>query len=645
MLPADDVSHLPEPLFLLERLAHIRCFCLTMRGARGVRLVAASVAAAEGSAIVLRCNLEPGGECLMQLNTGEALDVGTAATACEVVDGYAYLRLPLAPDMSGGGASHDNEHVHANNVEHAPQQLREDVGLYHRAAEQRRREHAALACAQLRCRRCVRAAARGPNSPPVAPLVCVRDAVALPDVDVTSMVDFTQCCEHVKGFDWECVFPPEAPPTPTPAAPDEPPPPADAPAEMTARDDAPRCFLGTHSLHLRGTLPPTVATCVPSEAFLEPPCHRHATAPLGAARWAPLRCRVCEATLGAMRLDAQMEAEVPAEALAVATTRATAEALTEASSSSAADATPTNSTPMTDRVAPLWFDTCAPPELHVTLQLLKSAITCTEEEEGEGADAVDAEEEGEGADAVDAADENYVSAAEARAEAMMMFEDVAMVCEEDGDAAMLCGDAADDDDGGGDDAGSGGGGCGRGGESAESGGGSALHATWDVLSGYSMAAIVADRILQCAEEEEGAQMRTFTLVMPPTPSASPLRDELPTPAATIVLLSPYITLATNQRLPTGAGPGDDDGGAHAVRGQVGVRDALKVLYAAGPLPATKRVGAPPGGGEPVSLVLPEPLEVAGVMAALEASTLMLPPSARGFGALRVGYLPVAPTWD
>ena len=45
------------------------------------------------------------------------------------------------------------------------------------------------------------------------------------------------------------------------------------------------------------------------------------------------------------------------------------------------------------------------------------------------------------------------------------------------------------------------------------------------------------------------------------------------------------------------------------------------------------------------IVLPEGEARANVMSALRASTEMLPPTARRVGALHVGYLPVAATWD
>ena len=70
-----------------------------------------------------------------------------------------------------------------------------------------------------------------------------------------------------------------------------------------------------------------------------------------------------------------------------------------------------------------------------------------------------------------------------------------------------------------------------------------------------------------------------------------------------------------------------------------VADALKVLYTTAPA----AIAALSGSAH--RLVLPEAEERARVIASLTNSTAMLAPSARSVGALRVGFLPVAPTWD
>ena len=160
-----------------------------------------------------------------------------------------------------------------------------------------------------------------------------------------------------------------------------------------------------------------------------------------------------------------------------------------------------------------------------------------------------------------------------------------------------------------------------------------------VLCGYSMASLVADRILRRVEEEEEGEHvpRTFELLTR-TATGGEGGEELER-AVTILLLSPYLTLSTNQQAT----------GISAVAARAPVADALKVMYAVAP--RGQGAAAPPvgvgggGGGGVVSLVLPEGEACAQVVAALEASTLMLPPSARDVGKLRVGYLSVAPTWD
>ena len=167
----------------------------------------------------------------------------------------------------------------------------------------------------------------------------------------------------------------------------------------------------------------------------------------------------------------------------------------------------------------------------------------------------------------------------------------------------------------------------------ETGRGAALSDTLSALSGYSMAALVAERILKVAEDEFGEHTRRFALVgegcASSSTSAAGERWE-----ATILLLSPYVSLSTN-----GQQQAADSGCA---------TDAIKVMYstdvatmAALAAHANNGVGPPPVH----RLVLPEAAERRAVLDVLQGSSEMLPPSARRVGALRVGYLPVAPTWD
>ena len=97
-----------EPLFLLERLAHIRCFTLTLCGPEGARLQGASVRVTGSVADVL-CELAPVDgvhasvpeqRLCLRLDVGEPLDAA-AATTISLADGYAYIRLPLLADTAG----------------------------------------------------------------------------------------------------------------------------------------------------------------------------------------------------------------------------------------------------------------------------------------------------------------------------------------------------------------------------------------------------------------------------------------------------------------------------------------------------------------------------------------------------------------
>ena len=97
-----------EPLFLLERLAHIRCFTLTLCGPEGARLQGASVRVT-GSVAEVLCELAPVDgvhasvpepRLCLRLDVGEPLDAA-AATTMPLADGYAYIRLPLLADAAG----------------------------------------------------------------------------------------------------------------------------------------------------------------------------------------------------------------------------------------------------------------------------------------------------------------------------------------------------------------------------------------------------------------------------------------------------------------------------------------------------------------------------------------------------------------
>ena len=87
----------PAPLFLLERLAHIRTFCLSLRAPRGGAPLERVDATVQGSCVAVRCHAGGAPSYCVQLDVGEELDVRPRAASCAVSDGIAYLRLPLAP--------------------------------------------------------------------------------------------------------------------------------------------------------------------------------------------------------------------------------------------------------------------------------------------------------------------------------------------------------------------------------------------------------------------------------------------------------------------------------------------------------------------------------------------------------------------
>ena len=556
-------ENLPEPLFLLERLPHIRTFCLSLRGDDGARLEHAE-AVVEGSSVTINCQLVSDLDaslCCLRLDVGEELDERPNAASLAMMDGMAYARLPLAPETpppaaepvangtaearaatlaskanlpfaikwgKGAGTGQWQQPIPCPPPERVfldaeKRCLREEVGMYSRAATQRRRERSTLAEAGLVCRRCA-SAAMSSHGPPPAPLHRVTGARTLPDADLSQLADFMQCCNEI-GFDWRCVFPPGGGDGEH----------ADATANFAAKLDSgmclaaeededdevtavessaasydgggassSTCYLGTHSLHLAGAAPLLFPLCYPSDSFDEPPCYRHATSESGGGRWAPMRCPTCDATLGALRIGDQekvVEVVEPVEEALAAST------------------------------VPMWFDESAPPELRCTVQLLKGAVSVAEE--------IGEEEE-------------------------------------------------------------------------------------EVFGGYSMAALVADRILRAQEGDEegkggGKRVSRFAV----TPAGGGV------PSALIVLLSPYVTLATN---------GFRFGAAAAGA----TTDALKVLFTTDAETIAQQLET---GGPVARLVLPERDERDEVVKALHASTQLVPAAARNVGALRVGFMPVAPTWE
>jgi hypothetical protein len=416
-------------------------------------------------------------------------------------------------------------------------------------------------------------------------------------VDVSALVDFMQCCEEI-NFDWNCIFPPEQQAEHTGRAG------AGAGsgdghssggagssgggadrdlAQGSAAAKLPVCFIGAHVLHLRAPLPANVELAI-ADAFSEPLCYRHTTALDGAGVWAPACCTHCKATLGAARLTGGV-APVPV--------------------------------PASEAPVPVWFDERAPPDFRFTLQLLKGALVSTREPAGrvlECTATMDADADADGASVCSRADGGTEQASALQAMASCQPGDsngidsigaagVGDGVEGDASAMVICEPRSPV-------------------RSIIQVEAAATESAPDVLRGYSMAALVADRILRAAEDEEGEHTRRFTLAT----------DSSGTNELAILLLSPYVTLATNQPTAMSCVAGGGEAGA--------VTDALKVLYM--DVPASVEGAAGAGAHR---LVLPSVDERDAVIAALQRSTAMLPPPARRVGALCVGYLPVAPTWD
>ncbi|KAL1519828.1 hypothetical protein AB1Y20_023334 [Prymnesium parvum] len=250
----------PPPVFVLERLAHIRCFSLVVCAPAGATLRDVSLAA-RGSLIDLRCvhsRLAPPAAACLRLDVGE--EVEAAALRLPLSGSHAHARLPLRGASSRHAPAHDASH------------LRDEAGLACRAAAQRAAERAALrGGGALRCAACGGA------------LCDLRgDVRPMPDADAAAMVDFVQCCDDL-SFGWECIFPP----------PDDAPPPPPV-----------GFFMGSHALLLDAPAPPSLRACA-AEAFLEPRTYRHAfrgAAPAARpAVWEPLRCARCASLVGAAR--------------------------------------------------------------------------------------------------------------------------------------------------------------------------------------------------------------------------------------------------------------------------------------------------------------------------------------------------------
>ena len=92
-MSASDSSPPAPLLFLLERLAHIRRFCLTLHAGDGDTNALEQVdVTAAPFRVSLHCRFTVASPCTMQLEVGEQLDCGAPLT-CSVTDGFAYIQL------------------------------------------------------------------------------------------------------------------------------------------------------------------------------------------------------------------------------------------------------------------------------------------------------------------------------------------------------------------------------------------------------------------------------------------------------------------------------------------------------------------------------------------------------------------------
>ena len=634
-----------DPIFVLERLAHIRCLSLTVCGPGGSPLLQA-MATVTGSQVELRCLLGSTAEAFVELDStgsGEAtgswsglhLDVGEeidgSAAGVQLARGYAYLRLPLAVPPPLVLSEGEREASH----------FRTEVGLTCRAAEQRRRERAHLRGALPCCRAC-------------GALICQLqgDVRAMPDVDAAAMVDFIQCCQEL-SFEWGCLFPP--PDTPV----------SIVPAPPAAADDAPPvppvragvvCFMASHVLLTRAPPPPSTVRC-PDEVFAEPRSFRNdfregsRGGPRGRkpSLWEPLRCAQCSVVLGAAKRDDDSSAGEGRTRGQEAGGGATGVA-----AGGVAGEGHVREAPM--REAPIWFEQRFPPELGCSLQLLKSRVTVRSE--------------GASTDANEASDRGVTDAAAAAPAGGTLFPTGSNVSDAAGEdlfgtdifgSDLFGSDLFGSDPIGSDPVGSGPVGSGPVGS--------------DIFGGYSMGSVVAAEILRALEEEgdeeEEAEQGPAADGRQPLGRGDPRLFVLgPSPTApclSIRLLNPFVTLHTNHpaaahlggshpttdpppadhtpadRTPADQMPADptpaDPTPADPTQPE-SARDVLKVLYAPCPLPAGQLQPPRP----PRWLCLGEE-ECAEILRMLQASSTLMPPDARQLGTLRVSYLPVAPTWD
>lgn len=324
------------PLFLLERFSHTRCSCI-LSGAQGLHLIRASIRV-HGSILVVKCDCVPRSgapvreSCWLEVDVGETIN--TTSSSCTLANGFAYAQLVLARSASDFPAT-------------AFRKIREDVGLCRRAAEQRRRELAAMRGAWLRCRGCSAGLAR------------IAFALPLPDPDASCVADFMQCCQD-NSFDWACMRPAKlecewevasngtdmartgrtVPPVPSTGA--------------AADGRSVTCYLAKHTLHL-DVVPPST-TMAAATVFAGTRCARHTNLAGRVGLWATLHCARCSQCLGAASQPVGYSAP-----------------RCERDNRGARDSGRVDDTTLI--TAPLWFEECAGAEVKRRIQLLKCCVS------------------------------------------------------------------------------------------------------------------------------------------------------------------------------------------------------------------------------------------------------------------------------
>mgnify|MGYP003684640695 CR=1 FL=1 len=630
-----------EPLFVLERLAHIRTALLTLSTPCGLAPIARATVEIHGQVVAASCVLADSDGVTpadsssalpplsLRLDLGEP--VGDVASASVTVqNGYAYIRLPLGassafgavtpPGLVDGLSANPGTCETTSPFEPLQRSPREESGLCERAAFQRRRERCELPCAPIHCRRCGTYWLSMPSI-----------IKSMPDVDAASMVDFAQCCQDI-DFDWRCVFP-EAK--------------EDGDqfkdgrgrelemdellAKSLERSRKDVCYSSDHALHFDVPPPPALRICTsPSpigyddvgahhfstsvhgdnielagvgrssdgDGPFSPPWHVHsrAFAEDTPTVWAPLQCVGCGEVVGATVVQGSKSgascgdggADLGEEDIAFITAAKNAQEPEIPSQWSACVHTVVG--------APLWFEERVPAKCRSTMQLLKAASSV-----------------------------GLVSAPLHGGDVM----EPPMIPEEIGRTV----------------------------EDPTAHRATRPHSRCTPLfDGFCMSTIVAWRMLREAVdgfEDAPTQSRaesTPRLSGESCPVAGPLHFALcdlssGLPVTLLTLLSQNVTVYTNQDVlcPGSATRRAADGMSGTTRRPA--QDALKVLYCEADGQEARVTLSNWHAGGALRLLWLNRTGCSQILTQLCDSTRLIPPRSRQLGAFSIGYLPVAPTWD